>query len=424
MAKVLSPTQQSFAVAPEPLQLTAETRLPPPTQTLSIPEHPPASRHRHLNLDAFSPVNQNGHFEFDRVLKSGLVHKRTRKTKVGAITDIRAGCTDVLRPQQWRSFYLVLRPNLLSIYKSPSEERLHKQISLSDLSAVAYLKDPKGKRHNVFGLFSPSRNFHFQTGSPEETRSWVELIKREARIDQEEQGMLDHSHKTFEAGSEQQQQWDHDRQASSSPEPLEAAPRTSTTRDGIRIPSAGKPSTHDLEYSGTEHASYSDFSDTAPAPIPPQSNLPSPKAPKTSPYNPNAPPKSLNASQHSVLHSPTNTETDDPERVIWHGYLLCLKSQRGVRQWKRLWAVLRPKNLAFYKNEDEYSAQLILPLANIVGAMEIDPVSKSKAYCMQVIAEEKSYRFCAPSEEALARWLGALKSQIAKRREKVDGGRR
>ena len=83
MAKVLFPTQQSFAVAPEPLQLTAETRLPLPSQTIRIPEQTSPPRHQHLNLDIFSPVNQNGHFEFDRVLKSGVVHKRTRKTKVG-----------------------------------------------------------------------------------------------------------------------------------------------------------------------------------------------------------------------------------------------------------------------------------------------------------------------------------------------------
>ena len=98
MAKVLSSTQQSFAVAPEPLRLIAETRLPPPTQTLSISEQASVPRHRHLNPDAFSPVNQNGHFEFDRVLKSGVVHKRTRKTKVGVATDIRAEAADVLRP--------------------------------------------------------------------------------------------------------------------------------------------------------------------------------------------------------------------------------------------------------------------------------------------------------------------------------------
>lgn len=49
---------------------------------------PPQSRsseamhNNKLQLDVISPVNQNGSFEFDRVVKSGTVLKRTRKTKV------------------------------------------------------------------------------------------------------------------------------------------------------------------------------------------------------------------------------------------------------------------------------------------------------------------------------------------------------
>jgi hypothetical protein len=35
------------------------------------------------SLSVGSPVNQNGSYEFDRVLKAGPVLKRTRKTKVG-----------------------------------------------------------------------------------------------------------------------------------------------------------------------------------------------------------------------------------------------------------------------------------------------------------------------------------------------------
>lgn len=38
----------------------------------------------HSQLDAFSPVNTDGCFEFDRVIKSGFVEKRTQKTKVPA----------------------------------------------------------------------------------------------------------------------------------------------------------------------------------------------------------------------------------------------------------------------------------------------------------------------------------------------------
>ncbi len=295
---------------------------------------------------------------------------------------------------------------------------------------MAYLKDPKGRREHVFGLFSPERNYHFQARDEKDARSWVELIKREARID-EEQGMLLGSSVVNTAGLEQHfspgdenDRWEQDRLGSSSPEPVERAARLSTTREGIRIPAIGRPPTSHLEYSGEDLGPNSDFSDT-----PPPQSYTDPSfgsfvhqkvrvASTNVSQNPTQPMQSgtaRNASQHSGFH----VDQDD-ERVVWHGYLLCLKSKGGVRQWKRLWAVLRPKNLAFYKDEQEYAARLIIPLSNMIDAVEIDPVSRSKFHCMQIIAEEKSYRFCAPSEEALARWLGALKSQLARRKENAS----
>ena len=293
---------------------------------------------------------------------------------------------------------------------------------------MAYLKDPKGRREHVFGLFSPERNFHFQAKDEKDCRAWVELIKREARIDVE-QGMVLGSSVANTAGLEQHfppgdenERWEQDRLGSSSPEPIEKGSRLSTTRDGIRIPVITRPSTGNLEYSGDDYGPHSDFSDT-----PPSQSYSDPSfgsfvhrklrgfsSPNTTqPLNqPIAPATARNVSQASSFH----VDHDD-ERVVWHGYLLCLKTKGGVRQWKRLWVVLRPKNLAFYKDEQEYAARLIIPLSNVIDAVEIDPVSRTKSYCMQIIAEEKSYRFCAPSEEALARWLGALKSQLARRKE-------
>jgi hypothetical protein len=35
---------------------------------------------------------------------------------------------------------------------------------------------------------------------------------------------------------------------------------------------------------------------------------------------------------------------------------------------------------------------------------------------MQIITEERNWRFCAQDEDDLARWLGTLKSLLAKRR--------
>ncbi len=216
----------------------------------------------------------------------------------------------------------------------------------------------------MFGLFSPSRNYHLQADSKAEATSWVDLIRREAKVDEEEETMIFGSPVAemppvqglgrSMRGSDER--LDRERMASSSPEPENIGP--STTSTGIQVPGIQKSSNQELEYSGNEQASYSDFSDSAPtrlyggSPVSLSTSVLRTIAtangttvPTTSP-NPKRPVPGRTVSQMSGL------KPDDEERVVWHGYLLALKSKGGVRQWKRLWAVLRPKNLAFYKNEE------------------------------------------------------------------------
>lgn len=256
------------------------------------------------------------------------------------------------------------------MYKNSSEERLHKQINLSDLTAVASIKDPKGRRQHIFGLFSPSRNYHFQAVTDEDARAWVEMIRKESRIDEEELEMVfrgplaqDNVHRSLGhtvQSTEELNYSDQDRMASSSPEPAYPSSRPSTTRDGIPIPGIHRHSVQDLNYSGNELGSYSDFSDSSPALFysqqssrpssnPKARDLPDGNAPAASVKAalPEKPEGRQNISQTSVL-----AIEKDEERVIWHGYLLCLKSKGGVKQWKKLWVVLRPKNLTLYKNEE------------------------------------------------------------------------
>lgn len=73
----------------QPQPIPGALQIPPATAPLAIPSPPNRQRGPYLSLDVLSPVNQNGSFEFDRVLKSGFVQKRTRKTKVmsGRITE-------------------------------------------------------------------------------------------------------------------------------------------------------------------------------------------------------------------------------------------------------------------------------------------------------------------------------------------------
>jgi hypothetical protein len=107
--------------------------------------------------------------------------------------------------------------------------------------------------------------------------------------------------------------------------------------------------------------------------------------------------------------------TVDPERVIRQGWLQVLRSKGGVKQWKNSWVVLRPKTLSFYKNEQEYSAVRLFSMSSVIDAAEIDPVSRSKQFCLQLILEDKAYKCCAPDEDSLAKWLGSLKSVLVKR---------
>ncbi|KAF2138666.1 uncharacterized protein K452DRAFT_311154 [Aplosporella prunicola CBS 121167] len=401
-----------------------------------------AIRNHHLGMDVFSPVNQNGSFEFDRVLKSGEAQKRTRKTKT------------------WKTIYLVLRPHTLSIYKDREETKLRHQIILTDLTAVARQRDPKKKAKNVFGLFSPSRNYHIAALSDKDAQDWIELIRREARIDEEEEEMILASpnggkNVTFHgferrnlggAAAARPMRSEILSSDTSDGEAL-ARPPSSMKRDEIR--SARRPS-HTLAYSGNEQASFSDFSDN-----PASSNFQDSALSFSQPnegYVSSDRPAGLgrNTSQASNVGGNAGTvgtvgttgttgtagttgttgtagtigttgtassKPRDEERVVCQGWLYILKSKGGVRQWKKLWGVLRPKSMGLYKNEDEYSATLIIPFPNILDAVDIDPISKSKRYCIQVISEERNYRFCAPDEDQSTQWLGALKMLLAKRKE-------
>jgi hypothetical protein len=277
----------------------------------------------------------------------------------------------------------------------------------------------------VFGLFSPSRNYHLEATSRKDAEEWVELIRKEARIEEEEEELFVASpglgsHSGFIGVMElhnKQHSLREERLGSSSPEPSDSMLTKPMAIGTLR---QRRPS-HTMEYSGNELASHSDMSDAditrargnSTASITETSIFSNP-APTSAmaPVNPRPMPAARNTSQMSGF----NVE-QDPERVVWQGYLLLLKSKGGVRQWKDLWVVIRARSIALYKNDAEYSPILIISLESVINAVEIDPVSKSKRYCLQVITEERSYKFCAHNEEMLDKSLGAFKSLLAKRKE-------
>ncbi|KKY27934.1 putative ph domain protein [Phaeomoniella chlamydospora] len=403
---------------PGRIAIPKHIRSPNPAALADATNAPQSLKSNHLNLDMFSPVNQNGSFEFDRVLKSERVHRRIKKK--GA-----------WKPS-WKSAQLVLRPNILSLYKDEDATELWASISLSDVTAVTPVR--KTNTQHVFGVFSPSKNYHFQGNSEADAADWVHRIRKEAPLDEDEQFFLaspesksrsQNEHPITYETSDFSDAFD-DR--ASSPEPsydsLRARKERSRANTAQRIPSQ----IH--EYSGNEMVtSHSDFSDSAPTGtlsfslprstlgMSPPSHLPSNPKPSTAngPMSPTTRPANLrNISQISINDPAQSSQQLDPSRVIRQGYLLTLRRSSGVKSWKRLWVVLRPKTLSFYKSEAEYSLLKLFDMSRVINAAEIDPVSRSKSFCFQVILEEKTYRFACNGEEDLDAWLGALKSVLSR----------
>ena len=347
---------------------------------------------------------------------------------------------------------MVLRPHILSIYRDSNEAKLRHQITLSELTAVARQKDPKRKDKHVFGLFSPSRNYHLEARSDKEAQEWVEVVRREARMDEHEEEMFLASpggahtspYQGFERSIDARlSRSPEDRSApgyasSSDPDGLSPSIAVSKTRTKEAIVDQRGRQPSYAEYSGVDRGSYSDFSDVAGpaarlsalslAQTDPRPSTSSTHPPQLNTVYASAPARpsigARNASQMSgfglsaeEMHRAQDSQ--DQERVVFHGWTYLLKSKSGVRQWKKIWLVLRPKGLALYKNEDEYAALLVVSFGNIIDAVEIDPISKSKRFCMQIITEERNYRFCAMDEESLTRCLGAFKSLLSKRKARL-----
>lgn len=371
------------------------------TPIIKVPEPGPSyCRPRNIgNLGPFSPVNENGSFEFDRVLKTGKVCRRVKHKHVFRAT--------------WKQAYLVLRPNLLSVYKDEETTRLRVSISLSEVTAVAPVKSPRSTRRHLFGVFTPSTNYRFEAPTERDAEDWIDRIRAETPGNEDEQAFLALTkkrelpsiHKQLVDETTDHSDFDHAGRASS-PEPRHTLSQRS--KNAQKLP-------YIQDYSGNEITSYSEFSDGPPTRNHQLRSMPSIHsltlpAQEDKSARPSATlPRDTKPSDLGILR--------DPERVICQGYLQGLRIQGTVRQWKRLWVVLRPKSLAFYKDDAEYSAIKIIPMSQVFDAAEVDPLSKSKKFCMQIIAEEKTYRLCAPEEESLARWLGSLKSILAARRK-------
>lgn len=96
------------------------------------------------------------------------------------------------------------------------------------------------------------------------------------------------------------------------------------------------------------------------------------------------------------------------EYIIEKGYLLRLRKR--YNQWRRLYVVLTNTNVYLRRHSQQKAPHRTVLVAEIVDVIELDPLLKSKRWCLMVITPTKRMRFCAASEEEMVRWLAALKA--------------
>ena len=328
--------------------------------TLKLPDNSPSPMHLQpfppstprrngqVSMATFSPVNENGSFAFDRVLKTGKVHRRIKHKHVSALALLSCTFLTLTNIYQafrasWKPGHLVLRPNLLSVYKDEEATRLKLSITLSEVTAVAPFKSPRSKREHLFAVYCSSKNYRFQAASQKDAEDWIQRIRSETRLDEEEAALLALSKK------------DQAESAATKRAPIEDATDLSET-DAVNRPSSPElgaslsPNTqakgyaYPPDYSANDMTSeWSDGPSTGPNLRSKRSanNLSSAAGPKDGQAS--LPRENSRNADLGVLR--------DPERVICNGYLQCLRTKGGVRQWKRYWVVLRPKSLGFYKDD-------------------------------------------------------------------------
>ncbi|ODV95203.1 hypothetical protein PACTADRAFT_33781 [Pachysolen tannophilus NRRL Y-2460] len=106
---------------------------------------------------------------------------------------------------------------------------------------------------------------------------------------------------------------------------------------------------------------------------------------------------------------------------------------KRYNQWKRFYIILTNKRLIFYKDQgsnfansnfseklrSEKPAKIIL-MDDVLDIVELDPLSKTKNWCLLIITTKKRIRFSVENEDELIKWLVAIKMLLSKRKGKTN----
>ncbi|CAG8448335.1 158_t:CDS:2 [Acaulospora morrowiae] len=274
----------------------------------------------------------------------------------------------------WKRRWFVLRPTKLAYYKSDKEYELLRILDLNDIRAVAEVK--LKNRTDVFGIVTPKRTYYVQAVNKKELEEWVDVINKVKKEVQDDE-FLDKDDEGIQADSEI---------ATSKKGKSQARNSRSLKLETQLSPGQMSP---EVESPTIDHQA-SQFQSTE----------------KGEGDNSHVSLSRVSAgSIHNGPSSPTSPMAGQfvPERKD---------------TWKKRWFVLKNTKLCYYKDHEGKRAHKNINLSDILDAIEIDDVSKSKKHCFKIITPKRNYICCAASEELQVAWLASLQMALEKIKEK------
>lgn len=273
------------------------------------------------------------------------------------------------KTHQWKKKWVALRNCQLSYYKDSSE---HKAIKvLNRLNLLSFSAIPDNQKYH-FAVYTNKKVLHFKTEDHNHYNTWIHAL--EVFFEDDEDSI---ENRPIKVDSPSRQR--------------------STTNQSAAMT--------EMDYTGPEDVS-SGFSDS---PLTRHESIP-----PIIKEQPTIHEEEEDLDRLLRLQICTNDDNDD-EHVIEQGYLLRLRKR--YNQWRRFFLILTNENLYFYKREDMFDRTYkIIPVTDIIDVIELDPLLRSKVWCMLIITPLKRLRFCAESEEDMIKWLTVLKMVIMRRK--------
>ncbi|ABN66781.1 predicted protein, partial [Scheffersomyces stipitis CBS 6054] len=266
------------------------------------------------------------------------------------------------KTHQWKKRWVVLRNCQLSYYKDSSEHKANKVINRANLQSFSRIPDNQ-KYH--FAIYTNNKVLHFKTLEKAVYKNWIlaleEFFKENAEEDEieDKEGKSSDKIKTKENEDEEEDGDEEDGDQNSSQKSQNLVSLSSNSLSQLH-PSQG--TRQSLVMSVKRTNSYAD------------------------------------------------EYSEEDEYLIEMGHLLRLRKR--YNQWKRFYIVLTNKKLYFYKSESISKVYKVIDVRNIIDVIELDPMSRSKQWCLLIITPLKRIRFCASSEEEMIKWLSSLKAII------------